>query len=93
MKFDLINTDAGARRGRLHFERGAVETPAFMPVGTYGSVKAVLPKEVADIGAHIILGNTFHLMLRPGTDIIKLHGDLHDFMQWRGPILTDSGGF
>jgi len=93
MKFELTGTDAGARRGRLVFERGVVETPAFMPVGTYGSVKAMLPRDIESIGAHIILGNTFHLMLRPGTEIIKLHGDLHDFMQWQGPILTDSGGF
>lgn len=93
MKFDLLGTDSGARRGRLTFDRGAVETPAFMPVGTYGSVKAMLPRDIEAIGAHIILGNTFHLMLRPGTDIIKLHGDLHNFMQWQGPILTDSGGF
>ncbi len=93
MKFDLLGTDSGARRGRLTFDRGVVETPAFMPVGTYGSVKAMLPRDIEAIGAHIILGNTFHLMLRPGTEIIKLHGDLHDFMQWQGPILTDSGGF
>ncbi|HEX4938591.1 MAG TPA: tRNA guanosine(34) transglycosylase Tgt [Candidatus Kapabacteria bacterium] len=93
MKFDLLGTDSGARRGRLTFDRGAVETPAFMPVGTYGSVKAMLPRDIDAIGAHIILGNTFHLMLRPGTEIIKLHGDLHNFMQWQGPILTDSGGF
>ena len=93
MKFELTGTDAGARRGRLIFDRGVVETPAFMPVGTYGSVKAMLPRDIEAIGAHIILGNTFHLMLRPGTEIIKQHGDLHDFMQWQGPILTDSGGF
>ncbi|WP_455202991.1 tRNA guanosine(34) transglycosylase Tgt [Kaarinaea lacus] len=93
MKFELITTDASARRGRLSFERGTVETPAFMPVGTYGTVKAMTPEELLDIGAEIILGNTFHLMLRPGTDVIKLHGDLHDFMHWQRPILTDSGGF
>ncbi len=93
MKFELDNTDNKARRGRLRFERGIVETPAFMPVGTYGTVKAMTPEEVQGIGAQIILGNTFHLMLRPGTDIIKQHGDLHDFMHWQGPILTDSGGF
>ena len=75
------------------FERGTVETPAFMPVGTYGTVKAMTPEELTGIGAEIILGNTFHLMLRPGTEIIKAHGDLHDFMHWQGPILTDSGGF
>lgn len=75
------------------FDRGVVDTPAFMPVGTYATVKAMTPDEVADTGAQIVLGNTFHLMLRPGTDIINLHGDLHDFMGWQGPILTDSGGF
>lgn len=93
MQFNLLRQDSGARRGQLVFERGVVETPAFMPVGTYGSVKAMLPRDIGDIGAHIILGNTFHLMLRPGTDVIQMHGDLHDFMQWQGPILTDSGGF
>jgi len=93
MKFELLGSDTGARRGRLTFDRGVVETPAFMPVGTYGSVKAMLPRDIGEIGAQIILGNTFHLMLRPGTEIIKLHGDLHDFIQWQGPILTDSGGF
>ncbi|MCC5811077.1 MAG: tRNA guanosine(34) transglycosylase Tgt [Ectothiorhodospiraceae bacterium] len=93
MRFDLLGQDGAARRGRLHFSRGTVETPTFMPVGTYGTVKAMTPEDVAGIGAQIVLGNTFHLMLRPGTDIIRLHGDLHDFMQWHGPILTDSGGF
>ena len=93
MKFDLIKTDGGARRGRLTFERGTVETPAFMPVGTYGTVKAMTPEELRAAGAEIILGNTFHLMLRPGTEVIAAHGDLHDFMAWSGPILTDSGGF
>jgi queuine tRNA-ribosyltransferase len=93
MLFDLYNTDKLARRGQLTFDRGTVETPAFMPVGTYGTVKAMTPEELVDLGAQIILGNTFHLMLRPGTDIIKKHGDLHDFMHWQGPILTDSGGF
>ena len=93
MQFDLITTDHAARRGRLSFERGTVETPTFMPVGTYGTVKAMTPEELTDLGAQIILGNTFHLMLRPGTDIIRRHGDLHDFMHWDGPILTDSGGF
>jgi len=93
MQFELLKTDGQARRGRLAFERGAVETPAFMPVGTYGTVKAMTPKAVRDTGAEIILGNTFHLMLRPGTEIIKTHGGLHDFMQWKRPILTDSGGF
>jgi queuine tRNA-ribosyltransferase len=93
MQFELLNTDGKARRGRLSFERGQVETPAFMPVGTYGTVKAMTPKAVRDTGAEIILGNTFHLMLRPGTEVIRAHGDLHDFMQWKRPILTDSGGF
>ena len=93
MKFDLLKGDKGPRRGRLNFPRGTIETPAFMPVGTYGTVKAMTPEELKDLGAEIILGNTFHLMLRPGTDIIKAHGDLHDFMHWDKPILTDSGGF
>ncbi len=93
MKFDLFNTDGAARRGQLTFERGTVQTPVFMPVGTYGTVKAMTPEELKGMGAEIILGNTFHLMLRPGTEIIKEHGDLHDFMNWQGPILTDSGGF
>ncbi|MFC3033537.1 tRNA guanosine(34) transglycosylase Tgt [Pseudoalteromonas fenneropenaei] len=93
MKFELDCTDGKARRGRLIFERGVVETPAFMPVGTYGTVKGMTPEELAGTGAQICLGNTFHLMLRPGTEIIKQHGDLHDFMNWDKPILTDSGGF
>ena len=93
MKFNLFKGDNGPRRGCITFPRGKIETPAFMPVGTYGSVKAMTPEELEDLGTQIILGNTFHLMLRPGTDIIKLHGDLHDFMHWQKPILTDSGGF
>ncbi len=93
MSFELLATDGKARRGRLTFPRGTVETPAFMPVGTYGTVKGMLPRDIEAIGAEIILGNTFHLWLRPGTEVIKAHGDLHDFMQWKGPILTDSGGF
>ncbi|TCK05860.1 tRNA-guanine transglycosylase [Marinobacterium mangrovicola] len=93
MNFELLGSEGKARRGRLTFPRGTVETPAFMPVGTYGTVKGMLPRDVEEIGAQIILGNTFHLMLRPGTEIIKQHGDLHDFMNWKGPILTDSGGF
>lgn len=93
MYFELLANDGQARRARLTFPRGAVETPAFMPVGTYGTVKAMTPRDLTDIDAHIILGNTFHLMLRPGTDIIKQFGGLHDFMGWKGPILTDSGGF
>lgn len=93
MKFELDTTDGKARRGRLIFERGVVETPAFMPVGTYGTVKGMTPEELAATGAQICLGNTFHLMLRPGTEIISKHGDLHNFMHWQKPILTDSGGF
>lgn len=93
MQFKLLKTNAQSRRGRLHFPRGTVETPAFMPVGTYGTVKAMTPEQLVGIGAEIILGNTFHLMLRPGTEVISAHGDLHDFMHWEKPILTDSGGF
>lgn len=93
MKFELLKTSDAARRGRLTFKRGIVETPAFMPVGTYGTVKAMTPEELREAGTQIILGNTFHLMLRPGTQIVRAHGDLHDFMHWDGPILTDSGGF
>ena len=93
MKYELIKTDGRARRGRLTFERGSVETPAFMPVGTYGTVKGMTPEEVDATGAEILLGNTFHLWLRPGQKVIRQHGDLHDFMNWKGPILTDSGGF
>lgn len=93
MKYELQMTDGRARRGRLTFERGTVETPAFMPVGTYGTVKGMTPEEIKETGAEIILGNTFHLWLRPGQDVMRKHGDLHDFMQWHGPILTDSGGF
>jgi len=93
MKFELITTDDQARRGRIIFDRGIIETPAFMPVGTYGTVKAMTPEEVAATGAHILLGNTFHLMLRPGPEVITAHGGLHNFMHWQGPILTDSGGF
>lgn len=94
MKFELITKDKLARRGRITFPSGfVVNTPAFMPVGTYGTVKAMTPEEVSSTGAEIILGNTFHLMLRPGTKIIKAAGGLHKFMNWPGPILTDSGGF
>jgi queuine tRNA-ribosyltransferase len=93
MKFTVGGTDGTARRGQLQFARGNVETPAFMPVGTYGTVKAMTPEAVRSTGADIILGNTFHLMLRPGMDVIKAHGGLHDFMHWERPILTDSGGF
>ena len=93
MSFEKLGEDGLARRGRLSFPRGTVETPAFMPVGTYGTVKGMLPRDIREIGAEIILGNTFHLMLRPGTEVVRAHGDLHDFTQWHGPILTDSGGF
>ena len=93
MTYQLITTDGKVRRGRLTFERGTVETPAFMPVGTYGTVKGMKTEEVKETGAEIILGNTFHLMLRPGTDIIEQHGGLHEFINWDKPILTDSGGF
>ena len=93
MKFQLHNTDGQARRSTLSFERGQIQTPIFMPVGTAATVKAVTPAELDEVGAQIVLGNTFHLMLRPGTEVIQAHGDLHDFMQWQKPILTDSGGF
>jgi queuine tRNA-ribosyltransferase len=93
MRFDLLTTDGTARRGRMTFARGSVETPAFMPVGTYGSVKAMSPRELEGIGAEIILGNTFHLYLRPGLDVIGDFGGLHRFIGWSRPILTDSGGF
>ena len=93
MQFNVCATDGKARRGEMTFPRGTVQTPAFMPVGTYGTVKGMLPRDIVEIGAEMILGNTFHLMLRPGTEVIKEHGDLHDFTQWHGPILTDSGGF
>ncbi|MEM6986894.1 MAG: tRNA guanosine(34) transglycosylase Tgt [Pseudomonadota bacterium] len=93
MQFTLISQDGAARRGRLALAHGDVETPAFMPVGTYGTVKGMTPDDVEASGADILLGNTFHLWLRPGTEVIKAHGDLHDFMQWHKPILTDSGGF
>jgi queuine tRNA-ribosyltransferase len=93
VKFELLGQQKHARRGRLTFERGTVETPTFMPCGTYGSVKAMLPRDIEASGAQIVLGNTFHLMLRPGTQVIKEHGGLHEFMGWSHPILTDSGGF
>lgn len=93
MKLTVQQTDGLARRGTLTFRRGSVPTPAFMPVGTYGTVKSVTPEEVAASGASMLLGNTFHLMLRPGADIVRKHGGLHEFMNWSGPILTDSGGF
>lgn len=93
MKFEIEATDGHARRGRLSLAHGEVDTPAFMPVGTYGTVKAMSPEELSGLGAQIILGNTFHLMLRPGVEVIAAHGGLHRFMNWSGPILTDSGGF
>ena len=93
MNFDLITTDGAARRGRLTLAHGQVDTPAFMPVGTYGTVKAMTPDALANTGAQICLGNTFHLWLRPGMEVIKQFGGLHKFMNWDKPILTDSGGF
>lgn len=93
LKFELLNTDGHARRGRLKLAHGTVETPIFMPVGTYGSVKAMSPANLNDIAAQIILGNTFHLWLRPGLDTIRKFGGLHQFIGWDKPILTDSGGF
>jgi queuine tRNA-ribosyltransferase len=93
MNFDVHAIDGAARCGSLTFRRGTVKTPAFMPIGTYGTIKSVTPEEVASDGAEIILGNTFHLMLRPGTAVIRKHGGLHEFMNWHRPILTDSGGF
>jgi len=93
MNFKLLNTDQNARRGEITFPRGDIETPVFMPVGTYGTVKAMTPEELRELGSEIILGNTFHLMLRPGMEIMKQQGGLHQFMNWPYPILTDSGGF
>ncbi len=93
LKFELLATEGRARRGRLTLNHGAVETPIFMPVGTYGTVKGVLPQSLVDMGAQIILGNTFHLWLRPGLDVLKTFGGLHRFEGWSRPILTDSGGF
>ena len=93
MQFELLATAEASRRGRLTLAHGSVETPVFMPVGTYGTVKAMAPNELTDIGAQIVLGNTFHLWLRPGMEVIRAHGGLHRFMAWDKPILTDSGGF
>src|ERR1700730_5882639 len=92
LKFELITTDGKARRGRVTLNHGVIETPIFMPVGTYGTVKAMSPLELDEINAQIILGNTFHLWLRPGLETVELHGGLHRFMGWNKPILTDSGG-
>jgi queuine tRNA-ribosyltransferase len=93
MRFDVLKESGGARRGRMTFRRGVVDTPAFMPIGTYGTVKAMTPEELEGLGAQIILGNTFHLLLRPGIEVIRAHGGLHTFTHWQRPILTDSGGF
>ena len=93
LRFERTAADSAARRGRIHLPRGTIETPAFMPVGTCGTVKGMLPRDIEASGAEVVLGNTFHLWLRPGVEVIAAHGDLHDFMQWRRPILTDSGGF
>ncbi len=93
MQFEVLATDGRARHGRLTLAHGAVQTPMFMPVGTYGTVKAMAPNELRELRAQVILGNTFHLWLRPGTEVIGAHGGLHRFMGWEGPILTDSGGF
>src|SRR3989344_3039050 len=93
MQFSLIKQDGAASRGTIGLAHGEVQTPAFMPVGTYGSVKTLSPAEIHETGAQIVLGNTFHLWLRPGLDVIAAHGGLHKFMGWNGPILTDSGGF
>ena len=93
MKFEVLATDGAARVGRLSAPHGDIDTPAFMPVGTYGTVKAMTPEELEGLGAQIILGNTFHLLLRPGPAIVAAHGGLHGFMSWKRPILTDSGGF
>ena len=93
MRFEILGTDGAARHARLSLAHGMVETPAFMPVGTYGAVKALSPLELRELGAQIVLSNTFHLWLRPGLEVIGLHGGLHRFMGWDGPILTDSGGY
>src|SRR3972149_1191568 len=93
MEFSLFKTSSAARRGQLTLAHGTVESPAVMPVGTYGTVKGISPLELKEIDAHIVLGNTFHLWLRPGLEVIAAHGGLHRFMGWDGPILTDSGGF
>ena len=93
MKFNINNQSEFARRGEIEFPRGKIQTPAFMPVGTNGTVKGLTVEDLKSTGSEIILGNTFHLSITPSTDVIEAHGDLHDFMNWSGPILTDSGGF
>ena len=93
MNFELLATDGAARRGTLTLAHGVAPTPTFMPVGTYGTVKTMSPEELVGIGASVVLGNTFHLWLRPGLEVVAAHGGLHRFMGWSGPILTDSGGF
>jgi queuine tRNA-ribosyltransferase len=93
MRFQVTHTQGHARRGVLETAHGTIQTPVFMPVGTVGTVKGVTPHELVDLGAQVVLGNTFHLWLRPGLDVIAAHGGLHGFMAWQGPILTDSGGF
>ena len=93
LKFELLKTEGAARRGRLTLNHGVVETPVFMPVGTYGTVKGVMPQSLLDMGAQIILGNTFHLWLRPGLEVLRQFGGLHRFEGWPKPMLTDSGGF
>jgi queuine tRNA-ribosyltransferase len=93
LTFDLLKTEGHSRRGRLTLNHGVVETPIFMPVGTYGTVKGVMPRSLEEMGAQIILGNTFHLWMRPGLDVLKTFGGLHGFERWNKPILTDSGGF
>ncbi|MFM8929957.1 MAG: tRNA-guanine transglycosylase, partial [Betaproteobacteria bacterium] len=93
LQFDILRTEGHARSGRLTLNHGVVQTPIFMPVGTYGTVKGVMPRSLEEMGAQIILGNTFHLWLRPGLDILQQFGGLHGFERWDKPILTDSGGF
>src|SRR5713226_6634305 len=93
IRFDLLHTDGAARRGRLHTPHGIVETPVFMPVGTQATVKGLTPQQLEEAGVTILLGNTYHLTLRPGDDLIAAMGGLHRFMSWNGPILTDSGGY
>ena len=93
LTFELLATEGQARRGRMTLNHGVVETPVFMPVGTYGTVKGVLPQSLHDMGAQIILGNTFHLWMRPGLEVIEAFKGLHAFEAWQRPILTDSGGF